>query len=187
MPGLSSPLPPSWGVSPEVLPALKILLMTLDVEGQLPPEWARGFKQLEQVGTVLPSGTSLLHISLRAPQYGCCVLQHLLQLVLGSRCLPEEDDKRPTCPRAGKSSLESAAGRLIASGNLVSGSKLPEPRKGPPGQVAAALSAPRRRLPPEWAAGFPRLRRLSLLNVGLTGTIPASWQNSSAFPELDLL
>ena len=45
-PSLQTTLPASWGASPEVLPALQTLTLTASFVGQLPPEWAHGFRQL---------------------------------------------------------------------------------------------------------------------------------------------
>ena len=37
--------------------------------------------------------------------------------------------------------------------------------------------------PPEWAAGFPQLRQLTLSGIGLAGSIPATWVQGG-FPSL---
>jgi len=41
-------------------------------------------------------------------------------------------------------------------------------------------------LPPEWAAGFPALRWLSVIRLGLTGSFPAAWEQGG-FPQLTQL
>ncbi len=41
-------------------------------------------------------------------------------------------------------------------------------------------------LPPEWAAGFPALRFLNLMGLGVTGTFPTAWEHGG-FPSLTLL
>lgn len=39
-------------------------------------------------------------------------------------------------------------------------------------------------LPAEWARGFPRLEKLMLQFLGLSGTFPAAWQARGSFPKL---
>ena len=57
--------------------------------------------------------------------------------------------------------------------------------------VAAPVDAPLpaaagNNFPPEWADGFPALRWLSLLRLGLTGSFPAAWAEGG-FPLLTQL
>jgi len=54
---MSATLPPSWGADPAVLPALQELRAWVWVEGGLPAEWARGFRNLTTLSVVsLPRG-----------------------------------------------------------------------------------------------------------------------------------
>lgn len=39
-------------------------------------------------------------------------------------------------------------------------------------------------LPAEWARGFPRLEKLMLQYLGLSGTFPGAWQARGSFPQL---
>lgn len=50
--------------------------------------------------------------------------------------------------------------------------------------AAAGGQGHHHRLPEEWAGGFPQLEELSLVNLDLEGTIPASWLGGTAFPQL---
>lgn len=56
----------------------------------------------------------------------------------------------------------------------------------PAGSRQGADSALSMHLPEEWPAGFPRLADLMLLNLGLAGPLPPSWQEGG-FPGLHLL
>ena len=42
-------LPAGWGTRPGVLPVLQQLKLEMAIEGQLPPEWASGFRCLERL------------------------------------------------------------------------------------------------------------------------------------------
>lgn len=63
---LASPLPAGWG-DPGVLPELLELVLTIRLQGGLPPSWARGFRRLLslRVGEGQPSWR---HSSLPRPQ-----------------------------------------------------------------------------------------------------------------------
>lgn len=121
----ASTLPPSWGASREVLPALQKLELQFPFSGLLPAEWALGFAQLAEL-TILgrkPSGLSMQW----APQVG-------------------------SSPGGG--------------GPMAYG-----------GQAAPV------HLLPEWAAGFPRLTKLTLSAIGVAGSIPDAWVEGG-FPSL---
>ena len=53
---LQTTLPASWGSSPDVLPALQTLALTASFVGQLPPDWAHGFRQLTFLTLAVPEG-----------------------------------------------------------------------------------------------------------------------------------
>ena len=56
---LRSTLPASWGSSPDVLPSLQQLSLVAQVEGELPREWAGGFKRLANMAIVrMPDGAT---------------------------------------------------------------------------------------------------------------------------------
>lgn len=48
-------LPASWGSSPEVLPALQALHVSMPLAPQLPADWGRGFWQLRQLRLLSPA------------------------------------------------------------------------------------------------------------------------------------
>ena len=57
--GLQSPLPASWGASPDVLPALEELSLVLHVVPPLPASWARGFRRLRSLYIAAPPDAPL--------------------------------------------------------------------------------------------------------------------------------
>ena len=54
-PCLRTPLPPSWGSSPNVLPALEDLELGVDLQGGLPAGWGSGgFRRLRRLALPTP-------------------------------------------------------------------------------------------------------------------------------------
>jgi len=47
---LQTTLPPSWGASPSVLPALQTLMVVAKLRGPLPAAWGSGFRHLTSLG-----------------------------------------------------------------------------------------------------------------------------------------
>ena len=122
---MAATLPPGWGASREVLPALQKLELQFPFSGQLPADWASGFAQLTE-------------------------------LTIAGR----------------KSSDLSIQWAAEAGGSASSG-----------GATAYSRQAAPVHLPPDWAAGFPKLNKLMLSDIGLTGSISDAWVEGG-FPSL---
>lgn len=59
--GWHGPLPPSWGSSRGVLPALRSLTLSMACVGALPSEWAAGFAQLEHLSVTSDQSQGCAH------------------------------------------------------------------------------------------------------------------------------
>jgi len=81
--------------------------------------------------------------------------------------------------------LIEATPRGVTSSQLIASRKedARPARQAGPAQQGAAQHGTAPPLPPEWASGFPRLEILTLSNLGLTGSLPQSWQ-LDGFPSL---
>ena len=131
-----------------MLPALQTLQLDILVAGQLPAEWASGFQQLE---------TLVLSDPLCA--------QGNMDQALAAQAAPQAQSD--SAARSRSSSSRAAAAT-----------------EGPPAShwmaataTGSAESCPPMTLPPRWAGAdsFPRLTRLVLEGLRLSGTIPDAW------------
>ncbi|KAI3427363.1 hypothetical protein D9Q98_010279 [Chlorella vulgaris] len=188
-------LPASWGQR-GVLPALQSLaLQAAAWEGQLPGSWSGGFRRLQGLflwtaaswdGSAVTSGSSSSSSSSGGRAAGS-----LAGIGNGS--------SSGGGGGAQENEVPSAAASVVAAAPDLSSWPLPLDRlrvgwllgqPAAPAQAAgghgpgAGRAGEARRLPSQWAAGFPELRHLAMNGLGLTGSLPGSWLSSTAFPQL---
>ncbi|KAL4422644.1 hypothetical protein ABPG75_008841 [Micractinium tetrahymenae] len=155
-PRLRSSLPPSWGASPDALPALESLDLVLDVAGPLPAAWgAAGFRRLR-------------HLALVASSAGTTLWVERVQ-----RGLPASWAAPGSFPALQNVTLS----RLNLMGSL------PAAWTEPGGLPALEelnlgtnlLTGP---LPPRLFVAHPRLHTLQLTSNTFSGTLPPEWGKS---------
>lgn len=159
--------PPLPDVQPGALPRLQELIIQLPGQREpvaLPPSWG-----------ATPATLPALHrLTLDAP----VALPLPAAWARGFRQLTKLDIVGTT---TGSEQLAAAAGAptpaLVAPAEAAAGGVAPEDGR-------TATGGP---LPEAWGRGFPQLTSLTLRRLGLTGAVPAAWQEPGSFPALSKL
>jgi hypothetical protein len=185
-----------------VLPALQSLVLQAAAwEGQLPGIWSGGFSRLQGLflwtaaswdGSAVTSGSSSSSSSSSgSSSSGGRAAGSLAGLGNGSNSGGGGESQGDEVPSAAASSVAAAPDLFswpVPLDRLRAGWLLGQPAA--PAQAAgghrpgAGSAGEARRLPSQWAAGFPELRHLAMNGLGLTGSLPGSWLSSTAFPQL---
>lgn len=170
------PAPPSRRGAP--LPLRRLAIRAGGLGGPLPDIQPGAFPALESLELQFEQLNSTLPASWGGDPRVLPALRHL-RLALGAA---------GPLPAAWARGFHRLAGLAITVGHMtgrqaVAGAAAPQPVGQQPGSAVA--DQPPRRLPPEWAAGFPALQSLHLLGAANGGSLPAAWQ--SGFPSLTVL